>query len=380
MKNPTASAYLVRALMISMALCLFASPSSAASFDCTKVGTKVEKIICADPELSKLDEDLSSAYGKAIKESPEPSSLKNQQRDWVKERDKCTNSDCVKTKYQDRIANLVKIESEVSKLKTNTPLVFKLRENSDWTVCHDFVKSLNNVQPSKASFSCSVQFDSDLKQLGWPQWEELKIQDHWDEVYAIESIIYRNQTVPPFEIWKEQYLDDMRSGFASKFMRGVFHPRLRRARVRFEPEGDLETILAYTRERNSVERCKDLVATCMSENEPKTTKSTTECIRSWASNHGTSKESAGEHIVVYNPNNHQIRFILAGGKGSGASSGSLEHVILHDGNAYLVFLNVSGISISRVKKVVPDNQEMTPWEFGEQICGISSAYPRILGQ
>ena len=363
-------------ILIFAAMLLTANTSCAASYDCAKAGTKVEKMICADPELSKLDKDLSSVYSKVLKESSDPSALKQQQREWTKERNKCVNSECIKTKYQDQITSLGKMPMGVSPVsKQSKILVFKLRENSDLAVCRDFVENLNKVQPSKASFSCSVQFDPDIKQLNWPRWEELKIEDHWDEVYAIESSIYRSQKMPSFEVWKEQYLDDMHVGYARKFMRGVFHPRLRRARVRFEPGGDLETILAYTRERNGVERCEDLVATCMAD-ENRTTKSTTECIRSWASSHGSAKEKAGEHIVVYNPNNHQIRFILSGGKGSGASSRGLYHVVLHDGNAYLALFSVSGISISRVKKVVPDNERMNPWEPGEHICDIPSAYPR----
>lgn len=34
----------------------------AASFDCTKASSKMEKTICGDPELSKLDEQLGGAY------------------------------------------------------------------------------------------------------------------------------------------------------------------------------------------------------------------------------------------------------------------------------------------------------------------------------
>jgi uncharacterized protein len=41
--------------------------AQAASFDCAKAQSKVEKIICADAELSKLDEDLATAYWLAIR-------------------------------------------------------------------------------------------------------------------------------------------------------------------------------------------------------------------------------------------------------------------------------------------------------------------------
>jgi len=38
--------------------CLVMSQVQAASFDCVKAGTKVEKLICGDAQHSKLDEAL----------------------------------------------------------------------------------------------------------------------------------------------------------------------------------------------------------------------------------------------------------------------------------------------------------------------------------
>lgn len=38
----------------------------AASFDCAKAKTRAEKVICADPQLSKLDEELATAYRAAL--------------------------------------------------------------------------------------------------------------------------------------------------------------------------------------------------------------------------------------------------------------------------------------------------------------------------
>src|ERR1035441_3156169 len=46
-------------------LCLVLVSASglwAASFDCTKARSKVEKAICADPELSKLDEEMAASF------------------------------------------------------------------------------------------------------------------------------------------------------------------------------------------------------------------------------------------------------------------------------------------------------------------------------
>jgi uncharacterized protein len=45
---------------------LFASWAHAAGFDCTKASTLVEKAICSDSELSKLDDLLMISYKEAL--------------------------------------------------------------------------------------------------------------------------------------------------------------------------------------------------------------------------------------------------------------------------------------------------------------------------
>lgn len=46
-------------------LCL-AAKTQRAGFDCSKATTKIEKMICADAGLSKLDEQLDTAYKTAL--------------------------------------------------------------------------------------------------------------------------------------------------------------------------------------------------------------------------------------------------------------------------------------------------------------------------
>lgn len=41
----------------------------ATSFDCEKARSEVEKLICGDEELSRLDDSLNKAYQKALKRS-----------------------------------------------------------------------------------------------------------------------------------------------------------------------------------------------------------------------------------------------------------------------------------------------------------------------
>lgn len=83
------------------------------SFDCGQIGESgIEKMICADSELARLDNRLASIY-KAASENAnavKPNPLPAEQRGWVKGRDECWQADdkkqCVIEKYQRRIYEL----------------------------------------------------------------------------------------------------------------------------------------------------------------------------------------------------------------------------------------------------------------------------------
>ena len=83
----------------------------AASFDCNKALTKTERLICVDSELSKLDDSLASNYKNTKKmfSSQDISTLKNDQRDWMKDRNKCSSpqsKECLVNVYEERIKEL----------------------------------------------------------------------------------------------------------------------------------------------------------------------------------------------------------------------------------------------------------------------------------
>ena len=73
---------------LAVMLMFISTPLTAASFNCNKASTKVEKMICADPELSEADEQLAEAYRNLRKALPksERALLKRDQRQWLKER------------------------------------------------------------------------------------------------------------------------------------------------------------------------------------------------------------------------------------------------------------------------------------------------------
>lgn len=87
------------------------------SFDCAKATTEVEKLICSDDELAKLDVEMNKSYHafmKTLDEEYYRNKLKKKQREWLNYREKltCFNTDdtkitnCLKDAYQHRIENL----------------------------------------------------------------------------------------------------------------------------------------------------------------------------------------------------------------------------------------------------------------------------------
>ena len=92
---------------IGLLSCLMTVQSAmSASFDCTKASTKVESLICADAELSKLDDEMSAAYKTALQDDKQADSIRQTQKKWVKERNACSETACVKRSYETRLLTL----------------------------------------------------------------------------------------------------------------------------------------------------------------------------------------------------------------------------------------------------------------------------------
>lgn len=81
--------------------CLIFSSANAASFDCQKASTLVEKTICNSADLSQLDTQLAESYRIVAADQ------KTRQREWLRERNQCgADSNCLKAKYKERIVEL----------------------------------------------------------------------------------------------------------------------------------------------------------------------------------------------------------------------------------------------------------------------------------
>lgn len=95
------------ALLISLS-----SPAFAASFDCAKAGTTVEKLVCQNLFLSKLDEALAKNYGDLLKSNDNlylKKELREEQKAWIQKRNACTDAKCLVGLYGDRVDELCRL-------------------------------------------------------------------------------------------------------------------------------------------------------------------------------------------------------------------------------------------------------------------------------
>ncbi|NDP63455.1 lysozyme inhibitor LprI family protein [Polaromonas sp.] len=129
----------------------------AVSFDCSKASRASEKAICSNVELSALDDELSTAYKKALLISPE---IKSSQREWIQSTRLCesntaTLNSCIKSAYSNRISILTNrtIPANVARVE---PLVkgAETKRNDSVAVNNVPVKS---VQPSIGQTAQPVQ-------------------------------------------------------------------------------------------------------------------------------------------------------------------------------------------------------------------------------
>ena len=86
--------------------------ASAASYDCSKASTIIEKTICNDAELSSLDEMMAARYRPWLQGQSDKEKARSEQRKWLKFRDQCvtyqspTRQSCLKSAYEERISFL----------------------------------------------------------------------------------------------------------------------------------------------------------------------------------------------------------------------------------------------------------------------------------
>lgn len=316
--------------------------TQAASFDCTKAVTKVEKLICGDVEISKLDEELDTAYREALKDEKQAYATKQAQKQWMKKRNRCTDATCVKGLYESRLqainANEKSIEfgnggmiasnsGQIDKTKTieqvfpqaapklryafcdkNKPELYcEGQTGKGYTVCEAYLKYLQTLSSPP---TCEAPIPPGFKQ---PDWEEMDVTQYLDLAYQAEGLFLKTfggYKHPDVETWRKTFLQEIREG--------KINPRMRKAKVTPNDMGDV-TILAYTRDRDS---CRKIVEW---ETRRKVLK---EQLPQYPIPHWTHQGDV--HFTLWNERRFRLEII-----GGDASRDQME-LMIYAGRAYLV--------------------------------------------
>jgi uncharacterized protein YecT (DUF1311 family) len=116
----------------------------AASFDCNKSFTRIEKTICSDPDLSELDNQLELAYKKALNKAYDSALLRFSQAGWLEdERNRCSDIMCIKKSYIARISYLNNYYNSVR----YSDLISVTRDYPIHPFCVDRILAADDNQP-----------------------------------------------------------------------------------------------------------------------------------------------------------------------------------------------------------------------------------------
>lgn len=160
-------------LAVLSALCIIAfgqpDTTQAASFDCSKASTKVEHIICDNPEISRLDEELAQRYKAALHDPSKTDSIKHAQKHWMKERNGCADANCVQSAYvkrndQLRGGNSTPKQSSNVAVKENPKTDLVKSENEDGSNQGDFKGEYILVRAVDEDSVC-LRFKSNLNRF-----------------------------------------------------------------------------------------------------------------------------------------------------------------------------------------------------------------------
>ncbi len=116
-----------RSMGIRVATLLFAVPAvtSAASFNCAKATIATDLMICGDPQLSVMDDDLANLYRQAKAVAPDSAAFKKETNEEWHRRKRCGDRDCLAIWYQHRTEQLTtlleRVRSSEASIKSISP-------------------------------------------------------------------------------------------------------------------------------------------------------------------------------------------------------------------------------------------------------------------
>jgi uncharacterized protein len=102
-------------LAVALVPLLISVGANAASFDCARAYSRVEKLICSTGALSDLDSQLQDVYTRAQARAQDGDTVRSDQRAWRNNvRDACQDEVCLTDAYNNRIASVRATLSELT--------------------------------------------------------------------------------------------------------------------------------------------------------------------------------------------------------------------------------------------------------------------------
>lgn len=223
-------AALKRATLVGLFLAAAASGCGvAASFDCDKAKTEVEQAICADPGLSKSDEEMAEAYRAALKRAQDWEGLRREQGAWLRARDEGCGAAvaCLDGLYADRVARLLTYphaddpsERSPDVPERYGPFVILLGARSE--LCEQYRRILYAVDaqvfarprnPDAEALFRARHIPEHFSEFSQPVWREIDPREHLDLAVEVarrmESV--RNWPDPYAGVSTEQRMRSARS-------------------------------------------------------------------------------------------------------------------------------------------------------------------------
>ena len=99
--------YRLGSLCAAAMLAAFPALSVAASFNCSKARSATEVLICGNPQLSAMDDDLAILYRSAKAVSTDAAAFRRETNEEWRRREKCQDRDCLIQWYTRRSSQLV---------------------------------------------------------------------------------------------------------------------------------------------------------------------------------------------------------------------------------------------------------------------------------
>lgn len=119
------------------------------AFDCRRAATTVERTICADKDLAKLDKELAKLYAQTLAAAADAPTLQRAQRLWLSDRDKCANRACIEAAYRGRI-EAINASGEMTNQRAQSICNTVTKAVNDGSIVARFVK-FENVAEADAN-------------------------------------------------------------------------------------------------------------------------------------------------------------------------------------------------------------------------------------